>query len=297
MPMTSGLSDRDLPGFWRASDTASKRGQRWVLIYSAARLAGTVVAALGGAMSLTAGRFDVAAAVILGGFAVAFVAEVVSWVHDPEQTWYDGRALAESSKTLAWRYAVGGDPFPATMPESDALELLRTRMDEVSRGTTTKIVLDGPNPVVTPKMMTLRREPYGVRRTAYIVDRTLEQQGWYAKKARLNGRWSTGARVTLVVAEVGALVTAALRVFGGWELDLAGLMGALIAAGAAWVAVKQYGPLATAYSIAARELALQADRLHTVPEAHWAKVAGDAEEAISREHTLWLASRTGKAPL
>lgn len=295
--MKTGLTDGDLPGFWRASDTASRRGQKWVLIYAAARLVGTVVAALGGAMSITAGRLDVAAAVILVGFTVAFVAEVVSWIHNPEQSWYDGRALAESTKTLAWRYAVGGDPFPAAMPEPEARELLRTRIDEVSRGTTTQIVLSGPNPVVTPEMTALRREAYGVRRNAYVEDRTLDQQRWYAKKAKFNGRWSTGARVTLIVAEVGALVTAALRVFGGWEVDLAGLMGAFIAAGAAWVAVKQFGPLATAYSIAAKELALQADRLRTVPEPDWAKVAGDAEEAISREHTLWLASRTGKTPL
>lgn len=94
-----------------------------------------------------------------------------------------------------------------------------------------------------------------------------------------------------------ALVTAALRVFGGWDVDLAGLMGALIAAGAAWLAVKQFAPLASAYSIAARELALQADRLRHVTESDWSGTVADAEEAISREHTLWLASRTGRKPL
>lgn len=294
---TTGLKDADLPGFWRASDAASRRGQRWVLAYSATRLVGTVVAALGGALSIRAGQVDVAAAVILGGFTAALIAEVVSWVHKPEHSWYDGRALAESAKTLAWRYSVGGDPFPREMPEDEARDLLVSRLREVSLGTSTQIVLPGQDPVATAKMTALRKEPYEVRREAYVEDRTLDQQHWYAKKAKYNQRWSTGARVTLIVAEILALIAAALRVFGGWTIELAGLMGAFIAAGAAWVALKQFEPLATAYSIAAKELALQAERLRAVPESDWAKVVGDAEEAISREHTLWLASRTGKAPL
>ncbi|WP_460702728.1 SLATT domain-containing protein [Luteococcus sediminum] len=100
----------------------------------------------------------------------------------------------------------------------------------------------------------------------------------------------------LVSAEVIALVLAALRVFGGWDVDLAGLMAAIIAAGGAWVAVKQFSPLAAAYSMAAMELTIQADKLRTIPEHDWPLVAADAEEAISREHTMWLASRTGKRP-
>jgi hypothetical protein len=103
--------------------------------------------------------------------------------------------------------------------------------------------------------------------------------------------------VTLIAAEISALILAALRVFGGWDVDLAGFMGALIAAGSAWIAVKQYSTLGSAYSVAAKELAIQADKLRTVSEDEWPLVAADAEEAISREHTMWLASRTGKRPV
>jgi len=34
-----------------------------------------------------------------------------------------------------------------------------------------------------------------------------------------------------------------------------------------------------------------------VEKADWSLQAADAEEALSREHTLWLASRTGRAPV
>lgn len=52
-------------------------------------------------------------------------------------------------------------------------------------------------------------------------------------------------------------------------------------------------PLASAYSTAAAALASQADRLSDLTEHEWAGAVADAEEAISRGHTLWLASRTG----
>ncbi len=294
--MTGGLAGSDLPGFWGDADDASRRGQKWVLIYSAARLIGSVVAALGGALSISAGRVDVAAVIVLLGFAVAFASELALWIHGPERLWYDGRALAESTKTLAWRYAVCADPFPSAMSKDEALGVLRTRLLEVSRETTTGVVLTAATPVATDRMSDLRNESFVVRRAAYVEDRTLDQQRWYAKKAQLNGAWSVASRIVLVVAEILAIILASLRVFGGWHVNLAGVMGAFIAAGAAWVAVKQFGPLASAYSIAARELAIQSDRLRVVPEEAWAKVSADAEEAISREHTLWLASRTGKAP-
>jgi hypothetical protein len=238
---------------------------------------------------------DLAAVLILTGFAAAFAAELASWIHKPDQSWYDGRALAESAKTLAWRYAVGADPFPATMSDLEARDLLHSRLTEVSDGTSASIVVGADNPVVTPGMDQLRRQRYEARRSAYIEGRTLEQQDWYAKKARSNGRWSTGFRIGLVLGELAAIIVAALRVFGRWDIDLAGLMAAFISAGAAWVGVKQFAPLAAAYSLAAKELALQVDRLGLIAESDWPKVAADAEEAISREHTLWLASRTGKS--
>jgi hypothetical protein len=240
---------------------------------------------------------DVAAIVIAVGFLIALASELATWVHQPERDWYSGRALAESAKTLAWRYAVAADPFPEEMPESEARSILRRRLDEVSAEARDRVTIGSGNAVVTPKMTELRISPFGRRRAAYIAGRTEEQHRWYARKARANRKSATMWRLLLILSEVIALVLAALRIFGGWAVDFAGLLGALIAAGAAWTALKQHSPLASAYSTAAAELAIQADRLVDLNETEWASAVADAEEAISREHTLWLASRTGKKPV
>ncbi|GAB2471187.1 DUF4231 domain-containing protein [Luteococcus sediminum] len=294
--MPGPLTDADLPGFWRDADAASMAGQKWTLRYERMRLGGSTLAALGAVFSLGAGRLDLAASVILLGFMVALIAELSAWAHRPADRWYDGRALAESAKTLAWRYAVGADPFPACLNQLEAQALLRERLVKIAEEASERITISSPGPLVTAGMEALRESSFEVRREAYVKGRTEDQHRWYAAKADDNRKRATGWRVALVSAEVVALVLASLRVFGGWNVDLAGLMAALISAGAAWVAVKQFSPLSAAYSMASMELAIQADKLKSIPEGEWSLVAADAEEAISREHTMWLASRTGKRP-
>ena len=83
-----------------------------------------------------------------------------------------------------------------------------------------------------------------------------------------------------------AVVLAAGRVFGSWSVDAAGILAAFIAAGTAWVAVKQFSPLASAYSVATKELAVQASKLEMVAEPEWSLFVADAEEAISRSIQL-----------
>lgn len=192
---------------------------------------------------------------------------------------------------------MGAEPFPVSVPDDEARELLRNRLGEVGEGTAEYIVPRSTHPIVAPVMEELRRRPFEVRRETYVAGRTEDQQRWYAAKAEHNMRRATAWRVALVLAETTALMLAFLRLVGGWPGDFAGLLGALIASGAAWVAVKQHSPLASAYSTAARELLIQADRLRHVPDQHWARAASDAEAAISREHTLWTTSRTGRGSL
>ena len=109
--MTS-LAHEDLPGFWREADRASLAGQRRALRLARVRLGGLILAALGGVLTWTVGGVNLAALLIALGFAAALTVEIVSWVAQPERDCYSGRALAESAKTLAWRYAVCADHFP-----------------------------------------------------------------------------------------------------------------------------------------------------------------------------------------
>ncbi len=292
--MTDGLLEEDLPGFWRDADRASQNAVSGETQIALPKMVKRGPWAAGATFTWRAGRVDVAAAVILLGFTTALVAEICNWLHKPTEQWYEGRALAESAKTLAWRYAVGADPFPISMPQTDARSLLLTRLNVVGQSAATHVTVSTDSPLVTAKMSRLRGEPFDHRRDAYITGRTNDQRAWYAENAERNKRKAILWRSLLVGTEVLAVVLASMRVLGGWSVDIAGFMAALVTAGAAWISVKQFSQLGSAYSIAALELTVQAQKLLTVNEDEWPLVVADAEEAISREHTMWLASRTGK---
>jgi hypothetical protein len=244
-------------------------------------------------LSWSVGWLDVWAVLALVGFAVALTAEVIVLVRRPDKDWYAGRVVAESAKTLAWRFAVGAAPFPVELPDEDARAVLRQRFAEIVAQGGGKLLLDIEEVEVTPWMTRLRRSSFTVRRKTYVDGRTRRQHHWYLDRARLNEQRALRWQVTMIAAEVLAMFLAAGRALGRWDIDWSGVLAAGVAAGAAWIGVKQYSPLSAAYATAAAELALQAEQLAQCAEEDWSRSVADGEEAISREHTMWLASRSG----
>ena len=53
----------------------------------------------------------IALAVTAACFFLAAVLKVHALTTKAERLWYEARAVAESVKSLAWRYAVGSEPF------------------------------------------------------------------------------------------------------------------------------------------------------------------------------------------
>lgn len=281
----------ELPGVHDAADQASGKGQKTYLVLSAVRLISLLVAAIAGAIAIIASQGEWLGWVVLIAFFIAGVSELALITVQPERAWYAGRAIAESTKTLAWRYAVGGQPFPPTLQDDQAESLLRKRISQVLDKGKDRLDLSSKPLVVTPSMKQLRAANFEARRDAYLQLRTRDQRKWYSDKAKSNAAWATGGRYVLLVGEFGAVVAAALALHADRIVDFAGIIAALIASGAAWLAIKQHSQLTSAYRVAAVELALQEETLGSVIEEKWPQAVADAEEAISREHTMWLASR------
>lgn len=287
------LANQDLPGFFKDADVASTRGQSATLAWSRLRLSGALIAALGGALSWQVGKIQIWGCVALAGFAAAFVAEICLIILQPERDWYSGRALAESAKTLAWRFAVIADPFLPELDVSSARRLMRERLALVADKGRDRITLRSGQHDVTDPMLELRTSSFETRKATYLSCRIDNQISWYSRNAEINRRRALRWRVSLIIGEVIAIVLAAGRAFGVWDIDFSGILAAAVASGAAWLGLKQHSALASAYSVAASELSLSRENLALLSEEDWPFAVADAEEAISREHTMWLASRTG----
>ncbi|GAA1289626.1 DUF4231 domain-containing protein [Saccharothrix xinjiangensis] len=288
-----GLRDEDLPGLFEAADGASLDGQRHYVRTVRLRLLLAVAAAATGAVQLPFGRFDVAAI----GTAVALAAVTVTELNlksaRPEDRWYDGRALAESAKSLAWKFSAGGKPFARTGDEQATERRFIEQMHKLLEDAPKTSIRPSGRPVVTEAMRALRAAPLAARKAAYLESRIADQQRWYAARAARNERNAGWWRAGLLSIEVAGICAALAKALGLVRFDLAGVVAAVIAAGTAWVSLRQLSTLARAYTFAANELAIVRGRLELVEdEAGWAGEVADAEEAVSREHTMWRASRT-----
>ena len=295
-PPTVTIDESDFPALYHAADRNSLDGQRRFLTATQLRLVMLVVAAVFGLVGWRRGRVDLAAVVAGAAFAVALAAELYLLRRRPDRLWYDGRAAAESAKTLTWRYLVGGDPFGLTeVSEEEAERLLLHRFRQVAaelRGAHLVPISDAADQI-GPALRRVRSLPLEERRALYRSRRIDAQRAWYRGKARWNERRATQWSLVLTGLEVLGLGGAVLKAMGTFGFDLLGLASALVGAGAAWVQTKQHQNLASAYEVASQELAvIGAHGDWASDEPAWAHFVDQAEEAISREHTTWRASHT-----
>ncbi|MGA5565075.1 DUF4231 domain-containing protein [Streptomyces platensis] len=281
------LGEADFPAVFRSADAASLSGQRRHMRGTKWRLVLAVLAAV----CAVSGK-DAAVAVVLLAFLATVYLEVWMLAERPERAWYDGRALAESAKTLSWRYAVAGEPFPAALPADTAERRFHERLEVLLREAPADSIVPVGSMAATPAMGELRRSPFAVRKQAYLTGRIADQQQWYGTKAAMNITLARRWRIGLIVVEGLGVLAAVLRLMKVIDFDLPGVLAAVLGAGAAWFAVRQYESLGRAYTFAATELSIVHQRLSaTHEESDWTQEVADAEEAISREHTMWRASR------
>jgi hypothetical protein len=283
----------DFPALFRSADRESLRAQRSYLRSLRVRLGALLVAAFGGALTLTtAGGFQIGGGLAFLAFACALGAELFLATTSPLATWYEGRAAAESAKTLAWRYMVRGEPFEVDEPDVDKQFLAQTHSLLQDLQSLSLSTGEPDAHQITDRMRQIRTLDFEERRQIYLVDRIADQQRWYSEKARWNDRRARSWVLVSIVLEIAGLIGGALKAFGWINFDLLGFLAAAAGCVMAWIEAKQHRNLATAYGIASQELASIATELPMVSsEERWAALVGQAEEAISREHTLWRASR------
>jgi hypothetical protein len=145
---------------------------------------------------------------------------------------------------------------------------------------------------ISKKMRDVRALPFEQRRDVYQRQRIQDQQAWYGRKAAWNETRAKRWIVISIVLEFLGLIGGALKAAGWVDVELLGIFAVAAATATAWLQAKQHQNLATAYGVTSQELAAVASELEALTDERvWAQFVAGAEEAISREHTLWRASR------
>lgn len=291
--------ENSFPSLLDQAERMSSKGQQSYMRLTYSGLVAALLASIGGAINFDRKFGD--DVVDLGGAlaGLAFLAGIFLAYYllstKPERAWYEGRAAAESIKTMSWQYCVAGGAFGYNTP-TPADRLFLDRLAETDRtARAAQLTLTGVGSQITSEMRSLRAAPLADRIAQYRTDRLENQNKWYANKSAYNRRQARfwfGVAITL---QAIGLVFATLKTFDVVDIDLLGIVATAAASASAWLQTRDHQNLAESYAVTSRDLSLvltKADSmLQGATEEEWRRFVEDAEHAISREHTLWLARR------
>ncbi|MFK8182376.1 MAG: DUF4231 domain-containing protein [Phormidesmis sp.] len=290
--MTSGntspnisITSKDLPGLYQSASQASREGQKsyfrslrlYLLLLIAAACFSLLPESVVGA---------IISAVL---FLVTLLILIAMKLRSPDAIWYNGRALAESVKTRAWRWMMRAKPYTNPVLNTvenkfidDLEEILKANRD-LSKSLSAK---SGIQQSISQKMRDVRGiDDIKKRLNVYERERIDDQAKWYSNKSEATrisaNHWFTAS----VVLHLLAIVLLIARIPNP-ELKLP-IEAIATAAGAAltWLEAKKYRELTSSYSLAAHEISLIKARARSVQtENDLADFVLSSENAFSREH-------------
>lgn len=292
------FEDHNLPALFIAADDLSKRSQkeyinsmrRTIVLLAASSLLGSVAFS-----DFESKKWAAVATAITTSLSLFFITKIESEKKDRD--WYDGRAVAESVKTKAWRFMLHSDPYSLGLGENSARTSFLDSIKEIREQRSDFIAKINPSlasrPQITDEMVRIRKMDFEARKRIYLDNRIKDQITWYTSKAESNKKYTDSWFRIIICFQVASIIGSILMVvFPDSSINLVGIFAGFASSAIAWLQLKRHQELSNSYSLAAQELGLILEQGNSITaENDFPKFVSDAETAISREHTLWAARR------
>lgn len=285
------MQEEDFPALYRSADKLSLESQTHFFRALRFHLVLLVGAAVLSAVNFSHWSIATLQLIALLG---ALSSSIYLFSKRPDRYWYSGRAVAESIKTITWRYVCRAEPFQGNdaKARSDFQQKLKSIVDQnkdVAQALTN--YLDAPQ--ITGAMTQMRACSLDDRKGRYAENRIKDQLTWYAKKAAFNRKTSSGFFWALIITNGVAVLFAILRAtftaVPYWPTDIPMVAAASLLS---WMQAKRFSELAGSYALAAHEIGLIREQsLQPNTDEEFSSFVGDAENAFSREHTQWVARK------
>jgi len=213
----------------------------------------------------------------------------------PERKWYLGRAVAESLKTMSWKFMMSAEPFDSYDKKKDEA-LFIERINQIYKkannsGAQLKSNKEN-NELITNVMREVRNLSFMEKKAIYTENRLQDQIKWYSKNAISNKNWANFLFVLVIFFQ---LITAVYLLFFANSFHYSNLPEItifMVTAIFALMEMNKYRELKESYLYTSNELIYIRNRVSIInSDLELNEFVSDAELAISREHTMWLARR------
>lgn len=289
------FTESDYPGLFRSTDQISISAQQKYVTLFRAELFVLILGAIVGSFNITDTSYGKYIAMCAAFFFITGLAlSVYIKQANLENHWYIGRAIAESIKSMTWRYVTKGEPYHESISEGENKKKFIAALKEIlveNKQFITDISTDNDN-AVSPKMTTVRGFSLTKRKDFYLKNRVKEQLDWYRRKSKTNQKMNNQYFSILVVFYLIAIIYHLVLIADNTLFNAAPIVATLVGCVLSWTKMKQYQELSQSYAVTANEITLILNEgAEVVNEIDFQTFVGDAEAAFSREHTLWLARR------
>jgi SMODS and SLOG-associating 2TM effector domain 3/SMODS and SLOG-associating 2TM effector domain 1 len=229
----------------------------------------------------------------------AVVAFVLMWAEKTimprfrfSKNWFESRSVAETTKSLMWRYMMRAPPYDGEDGDRRFLASLRDTLH------THEITLEhAPSKIdarqITPYMRLIRSLPASERKQIYLRLRVNDQLHYYSSKAVRDARFGKRWRITGFIFRAATFVFAVARFWLDESGILVGLFVNLTVVVASWAQLLKYENLAKGYAQVSRSLRrLHLELNHAQDEHAFERVVLETEGVISHEETVWVLKRS-----
>lgn len=222
-----------------------------------------------------------------------------------ERRWYACRAVTESIKSLSWLFSMKAGEFALTDDHASKVfdSSLQKLVEQIESQGVLAPQISGAPRTIPSAMDRIRSSDWKQRESTYLTERLEDQRQWYTRRKESNSRRGRAVYYSLTGGQVFgvslSLYFLAIGFGGNASVERASLslIVTVLATLVAWTQARQYNELVEPYALAAMELGEIKSHYEKSPsERAFLLMVREAEFAISREHTSWLARRGTIAP-
>ncbi|MBM4898871.1 DUF4231 domain-containing protein [Vibrio parahaemolyticus] len=287
------INEEDFPALYNSADSASLKAQSAYFNALRCYLILLIIAALV-SFSYPADVYAAIASALL--FLITLGILIWLKVQKPEDTWYNGRAVAESVKTRTWRWMMKAEPYESDGPnqqvQTEFLNDLKAILDQ-NRALSHELEWTPElGEAISDVMIDVRSLPWKKRLEVYVSERIDNQSLWYSNKSQLNKRLAKKWFVFSIVLHCLAILLLLYRIKEPSTFLPIEVVATAASAVLTWVQAKKHNELNSSYALAAHEIVLiKGESVSVTEESRLSEFIINSEYAFSREHTQWVARK------
>lgn len=284
------MEEKDFPALYLSADSLSLKSQKHFFRALGVHLSVLIIATL---LPLIFSQTPVSYAIQACILLFALGCSIYLAKERPDRYWYAGRAVAESIKTITWRYISRAEPFQATdeIAKNEFRNSLKSIVEQ-NKDICQQLTDYLADEQITSVMQNNRSRNLEERKKYYQEHRIKNQLSWYAKKTKFNKNKARMFFWILIISNIISVILAVAKIVYPTTSFPIDVFIAISASLLSWIQAKRYTELSASYALTAHEISLINEQsLNATTDEEFSLFVGDAENAFSREHTQWVARR------